>query len=306
MNSVGAFYARSKTLLRGAFLVAALAAATGALWQHRAEASAALKQISPGDLLLSAGGAAGFVLASYLAWRTLAPSTGTQQSSAVLPRIYFLGQIGKYVPGGIWQFVAAAEIGRDAGFTRRSIVTSFLFALIASLAAGVALALIVLPASVLGDLALTPWAIAQALVPIAVLLIPGTLNMIANLARLDSTPSRAALLRSVAIAFATWLCGGLHIWALTNGLGIALETPDIVTLAGFYAAAWIAGFLVFLAPAGVGVREAALVAMLSTLMPVAQALVIALVSRLLMTLVDFFAAGITLLLARHPDNAAGC
>ena len=35
-------------------------------------------------------------------------------------RVFFLAQIGKYVPGSVWVFVAQMELGRSLGVPRRS------------------------------------------------------------------------------------------------------------------------------------------------------------------------------------------
>ncbi len=59
---------------------------------------------------------------------------------------------------------------------------------------------------------------------------------------------------------ASWLLLGLHVWALCRDVG---ATGPVLALAttGF-AAAWIVGFVVVIAPAGFGPREAVLVAVL--------------------------------------------
>jgi uncharacterized membrane protein YbhN (UPF0104 family) len=60
-----------------------------------------------------------------------------------------------------------------------------------------------------------------------------------------------------------------------------------------FAAGWVVGFVLLIAPAGVGPREAAIVALL----PLGQGtgLLIALVSRLMMTVADAVWAGLTAL-----------
>ena len=55
-----------------------------------------------------------------------------------------------------------------------------------------------------------------------------------------------------------------------------------------------AGFLVFVAPSGIGIREAVLVAALAPVLDTGEALSVALVVRLVFTLADLLAAAATL------------
>jgi len=94
-----------------------------------------------------------------------------------------------------------------------------------------------------------------------------------------------------------WLLWGVHVWALATGLGA--DTSDTVALSlGGFALAWSAGLLVVIAPAGVGVREAVLVAALSPVLDSADALVVALASRLFMSVGDFVLAAASAWLGR--------
>jgi glycosyltransferase 2 family protein len=66
---------------------------------------------------------------------------------------------------------------------------------------------------------------------------------------------------------------------------------------GAFAIAWCAGPIVMIAPAGAGVRELALVALLAPVLDPAAALVVALVSRLFLTIADLVLAGTSALIA---------
>ena len=76
-----------------------------------------------------------------------------------------------------------------------------------------------------------------------------------------------------------------------------LDRPDEEVAA--YAAAYAAGFLALLTPAGLGIREGVLVVALAPVLPAGPALVVALVSRLWMMLVELAGAALTHLLARR-------
>jgi uncharacterized membrane protein YbhN (UPF0104 family) len=68
---------------------------------------------------------------------------------------------------------------------------------------------------------------------------------------------------------------------------------------GGYALAWAVGFLVIFFPSGIGPREAALIAVLAPVMPAASALVVALASRMVMTIGDLLWAAVGLCVRRR-------
>jgi glycosyltransferase 2 family protein len=78
-----------------------------------------------------------------------------------------------------------------------------------------------------------------------------------------------------------------------------LAAADVPLVVAAYAAAYAAGFLALLTPAGLGVREGVLVVALAPVLPAGPALVVALVSRLWMMLVELAGAALTHLLARR-------
>ncbi|WP_340586675.1 lysylphosphatidylglycerol synthase transmembrane domain-containing protein [Erythrobacter alti] len=292
-------------IVRGIFVGAALIALGAYIWQDREAMSTAIGELSPLPLLFAGVMAAGFTVTSCAAWRLLVTRNDKSITVAEASRIYFLGQLGKYLPGGVWQFFAAAELGRDAGLPRLQIVSSFAFALAASLAAGSVVVLAALPEA-LPMLGLQPrMALLAAALILAALLHPAAHRIIARIIRTENAPQGQRLALSVTVSLGTWLFGGLHLWFLASALGQSLSFADMLPLAGCFAAAWIAGFLVMIAPAGVGAREATLILLLSQTMSIAEAATIAIGSRLLMTLADVGAAGLAMAFTHSPTSPAG-
>jgi uncharacterized membrane protein YbhN (UPF0104 family) len=109
-----------------------------------------------------------------------------------------------------------------------------------------------------------------------------------------------------ALAWTTlgWLCYGAHAWLLISEFaGHGART--LALSLGAYALAWAVGFLIIFFPGGIGPREVALIAVLAPVMPSASALVIALASRVVMTVGDLVWAGVGLAIgqARTPTPA---
>jgi uncharacterized membrane protein YbhN (UPF0104 family) len=118
---------------------------------------------------------------------------------------------------------------------------------------------------------------------------------------LERPADLAATLRAVGWSLLGWALFGAHIWLLSMAAGGSGKTLPL-TAAGAYALAWTVGFLVFIAPGGIGAREAALTIALSPMLPAGAPIVVAIVSRVVFTLVDLIGAGTAFLLGGRPPQ----
>ena len=263
--------------------------------------------------LVAATALTGLALAfNTLSWRAVMRSVGLQAPLAEASAVFLVSQAGKYVPGAIWPVVAQAEFARAHGVSRSRAMTGSL----------VAMAVGVVMAAVVGMMALAVfapgavldywWALALA-VALAVTLVPAVLERLLGLAlrvlRREAEPPRIegrALLGSALWSALNWAALGVHAWVLLRGLGSADANLGIAT--GAFAVAWLVGFVIVIAPAGVGPREIALVALLAGAATEPQALALALLSRFAMTLADAaglaLGAGVRRLRPGQPDRTA--
>jgi uncharacterized membrane protein YbhN (UPF0104 family) len=118
-----------------------------------------------------------------------------------------------------------------------------------------------------------------------VVLSPPVLNRLLRLVlRLARQPeeqqgvSYRGLARTMAWAVAGWCCNGLMIYVLLRQLAGHPQGTLLVSF-GAYSLSWAVGFLAVFAPAGAGVREAVMVAVLHTHPTAHVAFAVALVSR---------------------------
>ena len=105
-----------------------------------------------------------------------------------------------------------------------------------------------------------------------------------------------------------WLLLGLQAWLLLREIAPGPKSNYVIAT-GAFALAWLVGFLVVIAPAGVGPREAALVVLLGSVATGPQALSLAIVSRFVMTVADAIGFGVGVLIghgrpASVPDRSA--
>jgi uncharacterized membrane protein YbhN (UPF0104 family) len=243
-------------------------------------------------------------LATLLSWRALLTDLGARLPFAGGLRVFFLGQLGKYVPGSIWPAVAHMELGRDYRVPQRVSGAAVAATLLLSVGTGLLAAVVLVPLAGGGALG-RYWWIVVALPLVALVAAPPVLNRLLGLAlrlarraELPQPLTLAGVLRSVSWALAAWLCYGAQVWLLARQLGVPGGPRLLLLSTGAFAGAWSVGFLLVIAPAGAGAREAALILLLGSAMSSAQATVVAVVSRLLMTVGDLAWVGVAALAGR--------
>jgi hypothetical protein len=262
-------------------------------------------------LTLSASAAAVFaqMFVMFLSWRAILIDLGFPLPLVAGMRVLFVGQLGKYLPGSVWQVVAQMELARGYKVPQRA--SGAAVAILSLLTIGCGLVLGVMTVPLLDHAALRHyWWLAAVLPAVLVLAMPPVLNRLLGraLALARRQPMRTPLsaggvLQASGWALAGWLLAGVHIWVLALRLGVGGGALGLARDIGAFALAWCVGFLLVVAPAGAGVRDPALVLLLGTSMPQAQAIVIAAVSRLLFLLGDLGWAGLALLAERRRQSA---
>ncbi len=201
--------------------------------------------------------------------------------------IYSLSQLGKYLPGSVWQYVGRVMLYRAEGVPARNgtkalLVESYwLFG--AASAVGVAASAPHLLALVgFADARLAPHA-ALAIAALALFLL-GLREGTRLLAARFQAGGRAPIARVFLLEITTWVVFGISFWML---FPVELRLLENLPLAiGAFALGWAGGYLAIFAPAGVGVREAIMVVLLADIMTVPMALAAAALSRLLYSATD--------------------
>ena len=122
-------------------------------------------------------------------------------------------------------------------------------------------------------------------------------------APLEGSVGRGGMARALGWTTLGWLFYGAHAWFLISDFADKGAHTFALALGG-YALAWAVGFLIIFFPGGIGPREVALIAVLAPVMPSASALVVALASRVVMTIGDLAWAGTGLVLGSRGKSRA--
>jgi uncharacterized membrane protein YbhN (UPF0104 family) len=287
-----------RKILAAAFFAVAIALLVVSVWSNREALGEALTRLSVGAVVLSTLAACAALVAQMLSWRALLAGTGEVPSLLGSARIFYHGQLGKYVPGSVWTVVAQAELGRRHGVSRARSAVVALGSMAVMVVVGGAFAVLALAVGSPGSLAEYWWAVA--IVPIgAIGLSPPVFNrVVARLLVLLRRGDTAVRVDGRGLALASfwslvmWVLFGVHTALLVRDLHPGGGFGDVVVASGAFALAWVVGFLVVIAPAGAGPREAALVLALGGVLTRPDALLVALVSRAALVVADAAAAAV--------------
>lgn len=234
--------------------------------------------------------------ASMMSWRRLLADYGSPLPLRVVSRVFFLGQLGKYIPGSVWSVVAQAELGHDYEVPRPASVTVSIVSVAQTVFAGVVLGVFLLPLGI-PSLAREYWWVVLVIPVYAIVLQPAVIaevtHFVFRLTHLDPPhhdPSYRGLAGALGWTVVSWLLLGMHAWLLTIGLGGPAPRLLPVCL-GAFALAFSVGLVAVPVPAGAGVREAVFTVLVGSVIGVGEAIAVALLSRVMLAVVDFGLAG---------------
>lgn len=250
------------------FALVGIAFTAVALWQTWQRSQQSLLP-DGGAMLIAAVLVLAGALAAGWSWLALFAREGDWR----LLGDFYLAQLGKYIPGGLWQPAGQVGLTVGAGFTATRATANFAMHVVIQFAAGVWLG-----GLLFFDGAQPFWLRAVAglglLAPILIYrnLTWAILRRFGGLLRLDSDelapPEQSVILRSfiwtVGCLVAYGLAYGFLANSLESSIGIAVSIPA-------FALAWAIGFALVVFPAGLGAREAALVVLVGGVPAVAIA-----------------------------------
>jgi uncharacterized membrane protein YbhN (UPF0104 family) len=252
-------------------------------------------------------------------WGAILRRLGAPLPAPGVLRGYFVGQLGKYVPGGLWGVVGRGEWARRGGVPRPAAYASTLLSMATAYVAACTLALVFLPAAFRAPdregAALLAVGVG-ALAPVGLALLhPRVQRAAAGLAgRLTRRWAQRPVERPielpelpwsasagfVARQLPSWLLIAAATLACAVGLGVDAD-PAAVVLAT--AVSWVVGFLTLPVPGGIGAREATFVALLGGLGGGGGVAAVALAARLVFVLVDLSGAAFASLWAAAAPAA---
>ena len=255
---------------------------------------------------------AGYVLSAAI-WGLMVAELGGPWLGlrAVVP-IYILANLGRYVPGKLWQIAGLAVLAMRRGVPPAVSTAAAVLGQAVALggAAMVGAAALLGPEGGLGPVSVVSLLVLGAI--LAVVLVPAlqrrAVGLWFRLARREEPPAEpggGTTLRWLVLYTLNWVvyAGAFHIMV------VSLELPGSpLEVGSAFAAAYVLGYLAVFAPAGIGVRDGFLVLFLSPVMGAAAAGAVSIVARLWTTGVELVPAALLwgghLVRARGPESEA--
>jgi len=247
------------------------------------------------------GAATVLVLVTYAllieGWRRVLGAWDSHLPFMQAARIWFLSNLGKYVPGNIWSLTAMGVMARKRGLSGLAAAGSSVIMQMVSLVTGTAIVM-VSGAKLLGQ----PLLVGAAVLVLAIVLLsaPRFLpplavwvgTMIGKDIAPPSVPATSIWTAAVANTL-SWLLYGLAFQFFVRGL-LGRAPGEISSYVAVYTAAYILGFISPIAPAGLGVREFTLAAFMTQLglANEVDAALVAIAARLWLTIVELVPSGL--------------
>ncbi|MFF0862962.1 lysylphosphatidylglycerol synthase domain-containing protein [Nonomuraea sp. NPDC003560] len=283
-----------RRLLRFGFLAVALAFGAWAVARQWDAVVAGFARLSWPALAGSLVAVVAALLGAMLTWRTLLADLGSPLPLWPAAKVFFVGQLGKYIPGAVWPVLAQMEMGRDLGVPRPRSAAAFFLMMPVQIASGLLVTLVTLGWHRFG------WVLL--FIPLLlVLLEPKVVNGVIGfgLRRLKREPlerplTRRGMLTALGWALAGWTAYGVHFYFVAPQGGLLFAV-------GAFALSWCLGIVTFVVPAGAGVRELAMVAVLAPVLDSGAAIAVALCSRIVIILGDLICAGMAGIAARRDS-----
>lgn len=250
----------------------------------------------------------GFLLAAAgmawmaVTWRWVIEALGGDVSARDAFRWFFPGELGKYVPGGVWSVVGRAELAFRAGVRRSIAYASVALSLGANYLAAVAVITAAVPIQLAVTSASKTALLLMLLLPVGVLslhprVVHALLGVVRRVTRRELTldvPPWGTSLRLLARYVPVWLFIGTATWCVARALDPGAPFGRVFVAA---VVSWVVGFILVPVPSGVGVREAAFVAAAG--LPSGVGATAAIVARVMFMVLDASGAAIAPVLARR-------
>ncbi len=253
------------------------------LWQH---------PIQPAWLVVAGVLYVAGIGFSALFWYRLLRLLGQYPMPLAAARAYYVGQMGKYLPGKAWALLLRSTLVRASGVSLSVAAAGTLYEVLATMASGVLLAagliVLLLPMSQssagwpLLRYLLVPAApqptqpdrmelllLALGLVAaVGIPLFPGVFNLLirrlSSIRRVAGNAPRIprvcfrALGEGLTLTGVGWLLLGLSLWTTMRAVlpvEIPWSWPALGRMTAYLALAYVAGFVIIIVPGGIGVRE---------------------------------------------------
>ncbi|MGI8755731.1 MAG: lysylphosphatidylglycerol synthase transmembrane domain-containing protein [Acidimicrobiales bacterium] len=254
--------------------------------------------------------ALGFAIAGMTSigwgWRHVMRTLGVDAPIRWVIPWYYVGELGKYLPGGVWPVLGRGELARRGGVPRSRAYASVAMSLGVLYLSAMLVTAAFLPFALSGG-GFSPYMLCLLALPVGVVLLhPRVLTRLVGVASrfakrsIDlEIPMWKDSLLLVLRYVPTWLFIGTATWAIGRSITTDLSYPRVMFATVL---SWTVGFLAVPVPSGAGIREAVLYA--ASGLSRSRSVFTAVTARLAFVLVDVAGAAICAPIVRRRRGGA--
>lgn len=275
------------------------------VWVRRDEVGDAFSGIDP--LPLAASLLLGLAAMSLIGslWTSMLRARGHEAPRNRAMSWYFVGQLGKYVPGGIWPIVGRAELAVRGGVPRGPAYAATGSSLLATYAAAPL-------AAGAGALLDGRHTVTGATIVLAYVLlwadmgsdgfVRGLTGVVTRITgREVQVPPRSEFFRQIARHAPAWVLMSLSTSVTAQAFGARIGVAEMLYVTSL---SWLVGFVVPGVPGGIGVREAVFTGLAGPSTGTAVAVSVALASRVVFMAVDLAGAVVSSVVAGRARHVS--
>lgn len=240
---------------------------------------------------------AGLVLATLI-WADVMAAFGSKLSTRLHIRFYCLSHLAKRLPGTIWYVVGRGYLYRQEGESARLVTVASGVELAVLVVSGALVSLLFLAGSVLSFQRGELWLLLVLLALGIGLMHPCVLRVLLTRLSMTAVPWHyGQVIRWVVLNALIWVSGGVLLFCFAN-IVYPLAWTHLTYVIGVWSLIGVLSVTVLLLPSNLGFTEVGLSLLLGQVMPGPFAVIVAIISRLLLIVLDLIWAGLIMLAVR--------
>lgn len=239
-------------------------------------------------------------LGAIWSWKLILKELGAQISFSRASRIISLALLAKYVPGGVWLSLSRIYLAQKEKISKSIATASLILQTQILLLSALLFYFFSIPQVLQKNFKVFYFQPLFLILLALVLFYPQLSHYSVNFLlkffkreKINLKLKYRKFIYIIAIYLVIWFLNGIAFYFLVKSVCTVSENL-FIPIAGCFVTAWIAGFVVFFAPGGLGVREGILTLLLKFFMPYPLAIAISLLSRVWITIYELGAVLITI------------
>lgn len=209
-------------------------------------------------------------------------------------KIWFAANLGRYLPGKIWQITGLVYLGQKKGLEKKALTQSVIYSQLISLISGSSLSFFLLSDILDSKINTLTFKIVIIISNIIFFAFPSILIHLGNLLlqvlkrnKLNLTITRKDFFLYYIMQVINWLGLGFSFYLCTKSL-YAADFDFSLNYLFLLPLSWIIGLISIFAPGGIGIREGVLTFLLLNFLPKELAIILPWAHRIIISLVEFF------------------